>query len=204
MRHEEVIEKFTDRSNLPFICESSGDVYSKEETLGIGQIGMMLFQTLESLGLDGIDVLEIVGDKRTVVMRLSADRIIGNISGDKLDTDETLKLLEDIERDLGAEAEAVVEEEAAEVETEAVAVKEEVSVDLKGLSENINMILTEFLGDFAARVYRNQLKVLKMEETEVPMKRAKELIYALGNAASLMIGPTQSQEMTDRLLMLIK
>lgn len=197
MKYEDVINKFSNSGNVPFICESSGDVHSKEESLGIGQIGMMLFQTLETLGLEGLDVLEVVGEKRSVGMKISSGRIVGNISEEKKKTAEIISLLDEIEKNLSEE---IVEEE---VEVEAK-VKEEAIVDLKSLSENVNMILTEFLGDFAARVYRNQLKVLKIEEAEVPMKRAKELVYALGNAASLMIGPTQSQDMTDRLLMLIK
>lgn len=204
MKQEDVIKKFSGHGNTPFIYETDGGAYSIEGKSGdIDQIGTMLFQTLETLDIDDVGLLEVIGDKRSVVMKISSGRIIGTILDEKVKTDDVLKLLAEIERSLGAEVEAKEEVEVEEKAKEEVEVEEGV-VDLKGLSEKINLVLTEFLGDFAARVYRNQLKILSIEEKEIPMKKVKELVYALGDAASLMIGPTQSQEMTDRLLLLIK
>ncbi|HID31868.1 MAG TPA: hypothetical protein EYP24_00635 [bacterium (Candidatus Stahlbacteria)] len=182
-----MIKKFTTDVETPFIYDSSG-IYTQEDPSKIDQIGTMLLQTLETLGIDGVDLLEVVGNKRSVAMRVKQDLIIGNLTTGRVD--ELASRLDELEATLKAEK---VEEEV-----------EEAIVNLKELSRKVNMILTEFLGDFAPRVYRNQLKKLKLEEGELPLKKMKDLIYALGDAANLMIGPTQSQEMTDRLLMLIK
>ncbi|RKX70411.1 hypothetical protein DRP53_05085 [candidate division WOR-3 bacterium] len=188
MKPDEVVKKLSKEDNIPFIYESSGKVYCEVDAEKIDQIGTMLIQTLESLGIDGLDLLEVAGTKRSVAMRVAEGRIVGSIY-QKGTIEEIQARLDEIEKTLAAEGEAEVAE---------------ATLDLKALSEKINMILTEFLGDFAPRVYRNQLKVLGIEEGELALSKVKELIYALGNAASLMIGPTQSQEMTERLFMLIK
>ena len=72
--------------------------------------------------------------------------------------------------------------------------------------EKMKLIMADYLGDFTERIYNNQLKTHGISSTveELSPKDIRRLIATLTKAASMIIGPTKSRDMRNKLLELLR
>ena len=64
--------------------------------------------------------------------------------------------------------------------------------------------MKDYLGDFTERIFKNQLKAQRIKVEELYDTDARRLVFALGKAAGMIIGPSKGRDMTNKLLELLK
>jgi hypothetical protein len=69
---------------------------------------------------------------------------------------------------------------------------------------SMKTVMKDFLGDFTERIYKNQLKAQRINIDELFDDDARRLIFALGKAAGMIIGPSKGRDMTNKLLEILK
>ena len=172
----------------PFVVMRSGEttVSQRDEAIkdAISQITMVIFETISTIGNIKIDTIEILGDKKCVAIKLDEERAVGSL----FDRTEGL-VLGNIWR--------LIEELRGQT-TIVVTPKKKTKVKLDlDILEKIKTALNEYLGDFTERVYQNQLKTQNIKIDEFYDEDARRLIFALGKAAGMIIGPSKGNELTD-------
>jgi hypothetical protein len=106
--------------------------------------------------------------------------------------------------------EEVLEEPVQEPEPEpakevAEPVAEEAKVKIgTEVIDSMKSTMQNYLGDFTERILKNQLKAQRINLDELFDDDARRLIFALGKAAGMIIGPSKGREMTNKLLELLK
>ena len=99
-----------------------------------------------------------------------------------------------------AEAAAPPAEVTAEEKPEE---KPKVKIDASIL-DTMKDSMKDYLGDFTDRIFKNQLKAQRIKTEELYDADARRLIFALGKAAGMIIGPSKGHKMTNKLLELLK
>ncbi|MBN2619497.1 hypothetical protein JXB22_00285 [candidate division WOR-3 bacterium] len=103
------------------------------------------------------------------------------------------------------EKEAVVE---AKPEPEAKPIEPPKAIEKVKLEVNVldsmKAVMKDFLGDFTERIYKNQLKAQRINVSELFDDDARRLVFALGKAAGMIIGPSKGRDMTNKLLEILK
>jgi len=182
---------------LPFAVTKSGEtmVSQSGESLKskLAQVGTVIFETIGAVGRVKIDTLEIVGDAKTVVMDFEDENMLGSLFELKegtviTDVVNSLKTLK-----VEPHVEAVVKHEEAP--------KPALTINIL---DDIKAMLKEYVGDFADRIYQNQIKAQRIKTDEVHEEDARRLIFALGKAAGMIIGPSKGKELTNKLLAKLK
>ena len=64
--------------------------------------------------------------------------------------------------------------------------------------------MKDYLGDFTGRIFKNQLKAQRIKVEELYDDDARRLVFALGKAAGMIIGPSKGRDMTNKLLEILK
>jgi|GEM_PF-673687 len=70
--------------------------------------------------------------------------------------------------------------------------------------DTMKSTMNNYLGDFTERIFKNQVKAQRINIDELVDEDARRLIFALGKAAGMIIGPSKGREMTNKLLELLK
>jgi hypothetical protein len=100
-----------------------------------------------------------------------------------------------------AVVEAKPEPEAKPVESPKVTAKVKLGSDMLN---SMKTVMKDFLGDFTERIYKNQLKAQRINVDELFDDDARRLVFALGKAAGMIIGPSKGRDMTNKLLEILK
>jgi len=194
--NQEALNRLEEKGiGLPFAVSKTGEtsVSPKGEQLKskLSQVGTVIFETIGAVGRVKIDSIEIIGEMKSVIMELDDERLTGSVFEQKqgmavADVWNSLKELK-----VQPEAVAKVEEKPK------TALPSSVFDDIKAL-------LKDYVGDFADRIYQNQVKAQRIKIDECYEDDAKRLIFALGKAAGMIIGPSKGKDLTNKLLAKLK
>ncbi|MEO0189358.1 MAG: hypothetical protein ABIL18_00055 [candidate division WOR-3 bacterium] len=190
--NQEILDKFEERGlKIVFNVSKDGEAIVSKSGVGlkskISQTGVVIFETINAIGGVKIDTIEVIGANRGLLLEIGEDNLIGTLfERTETPTFENLwSLLREIK-----------EERAIGVKPEE---KPRVMLPPDILDE-FKKVLKEYLGDFADRIYQNQIKAQRINIEEVYEEDARRLIFALGKAAGMIIGPTKGKELTNKLL----
>ncbi|HEC78225.1 MAG TPA: hypothetical protein ENI34_03670 [candidate division WOR-3 bacterium] len=197
---EEFLNNYEEKGlPTPFIVEKSGnlDITQSGESLKkeIAQMATIIFETIGAVGDVKIDTIEMIGEEKGLVMELQDERIVGSLfsAPKEHNIEEIRELLGKLKEAAGAAGEG------------AAAPREKPKVKLEpGFLDQMKEILKDYLGDFTERIYKNQLKAQRIDVDEFYDDDARRLIFALGKAAGMIIGPSKGREMTNKLLEILK
>lgn len=190
--NQEILDKFEERGlKIVFNVSKDGEAIVSKSGVGlkskISQTGVVIFETINAIGGVKIDTIEVIGANRGLLLEIGEDNLIGTLfERTETPTFENLwSLLREIK-----------EERAVGVKPEE---KPRVMLPPDILDE-FKKVLKEYLGDFADRIYQNQIKAQRIKIEELYDEDARRLIFALGKAAGMIIGPTKGKELTNKLL----
>jgi len=183
----------------PFIVPKSGQLAITQSSESIkkeiSQMATVIFETIGAIGDINIDRVEMLGKTKGLIMSLDKDSLVGSL----FDRTEGLAL-----NDLWTLLEELKKQPAA-VPVVTAPQKEKKIVELEsGVLEEIKKILKDYLGDFTERVYKNQLKKQRIKVDQFYDEDVRKLIFTLGKAASMIIGPSKGGEMTKKMLEIVK
>jgi len=184
----------------PFIASKSGEVAITQsgESLKneISQMATVIYETIGAIGDIKIDRIEMMGEAKGLIMELDETSIKGSL----FEQNESVKL-----NDLWVLIRELKGEPVAVVEAREKPAKEKVKVKLESsVLDEMKTILKDYLGDFTERIYKNQLKGQRINIDEFYDDDARRLIFALGKAAGMIIGPSKGHILTNKLLELLK
>ncbi len=196
MNPTELIKKYEAQDFAQiFMLERSGELHaaSIEEKLrnDVNQIGVIIFETMAAIGQFPVDEIGVLGNDRGVLVKVADQRLV--ISTFKSDVDYAVvqERLGQLVGELSRPA-VVVEEKAVDVKIDA------------NILDRMKAECNTYLGDFADKIYQNQLKAQKVNSADVKVEDIKRLIFGLNKGASMIIGPKRAKEMTNKLLEFIK
>jgi hypothetical protein len=182
--------------SCPFSILRTGEIFITEQGESqkneLSQMATVIFETINAIGKVEIDTVEILGDKKGIIVDIADDRLVGSLFNrtPALDLQSAWALMSELK----------VHPSPV---TEAPKGKVRVKLDA-GIFDAIQTTLKEYLGDFAERVYQNQLKKQRINLDELYDDDARRFIFALGKAAGMIIGPTKGTELTNKLLKIVK
>lgn len=194
--NEEILNKIEDRGlGLPFIVKKDGETMTSRggETnkSKFSQTGTILFESIGAVGGIKIDVIEIIGNKQSLLCEISEDELIGHIYATA-----QMPILDNIWNAI-KEIRTKQKEEVVEVEKP----KEKFSPEFL---DQLKAIVQDYLGDFTERIYQNQLKAQRIKVEDLYEEDLRRFIFALGKAAGMIIGPTKGKDLTNKLLAKLK
>jgi hypothetical protein len=200
----------------------------------ISQLATVVFETIGAVGDIKVDRIEVHGEQKGLIMELDAGVMIGSFfdQAEGVSLDSYWTLLDELKsQPVGVveekprpvpEEKVIVEKAEAEIKAavpkeekvEEVAEKAEVSKEIPEAKAKVKLDAhiidemkeksKEFLGDFTERIYQNQIKAQRIKFEEFYDEDARRLIFALGKAAGMIIGPSKGREMTNKLLDVLK
>jgi len=177
-----------------FVASKSGktDVSVTGEPLKnkISQMATVIFETIGVIGEIKIDTIEMIGESKGLLMELEEKNFVGGLFNQA----ENLTL---------ANLWARISELKDQLTAAASRKRSEIKLEANVL-DKIRAIVGDYLGDFSERIYQNQLKKQNIKPEEFHDEDAHILIFGLGKAAGMIIGPTKGREMTNKLLALLK
>jgi hypothetical protein len=180
----------------PFSILRSGEIFITEQGESqrneLSQMATVIFETISAIGKINIDTVEILGDKKGIIVDIADDRLVGSLFNRTPSFD--LQSVWALMSELKVHPSPVV-----------AAPKEKLRVKLEAaIFDEIQATLKEYLGDFSERVYQNQLKKQRINVNELYDDDARRFIFALGKAAGMIIGPSKGTQLTNKLLKLLK
>ncbi len=183
----------------PFIVSRSGQIAITKNGESIkneiAQVATVIFETINAVGDITIDSVEMLGNTKGLIMKLDKDQLAGSLFGraEGLVLNDLRNLLEELREQPTPVAAVTAPQEK----------KEKLKLE-SGVLEEIKKILKDYLGDFAERVYKNQLKTQRIKVDEFHEEEARRLIFTLGKAAGMIIGPSKGEVMTKKMLEILK
>ncbi|MEO0228041.1 MAG: hypothetical protein ABIL70_08355 [candidate division WOR-3 bacterium] len=193
---DELLNKIEDRGlGLPFITQKDGETTTsktgEKQKQKFSQTATVVFETINALGGIKIDTLEIVGSNQSLLFDIGEGDLIGHIyaTSQKDVLDSIYNAIKEIRAHKKAEG---VEEEKP---------KEKFGPEFL---DQLKSIVQDYLGDFADRVFQNQLKAQRIKAEELYEEDIRRFIFALGKAAGMIIGPTKGKDLTNKLLAKLK
>jgi len=178
---------------MPFAASISGDALASDAAVAyreqIGQMAMVIFETLKALGEVKIEKIEIRGDRKSIIIKLNEDGLFGSIiePADDITRPELWNLLDGLRM-----------KPAATPAERRVALVDPVVLD------KIKTILGEYVGDFTDRIFQNQLKNQNIKVEELHAEDVRRIILALSKATSMIVGRSKGRELSKRLTELVK
>lgn len=202
---QELLNSFEEKGlSCPFIASKTGDlvVASSAESIKneIAQMTTVIFETIGAVGDIDIDKIEILADSKCLVLALDQENLMGSLFEQSEDViiDDIWSFLQELkEQSAGI---AVAEKEKPKEKPEE---KPKVIIDTSIL-DNMKDAMKDYLGDFTERIFKNQLKAQHIKVDELYDTDARRLVFALGKAAGMIIGPSKGRDMTNKLLELLK
>jgi len=191
---ESILNRYTEKGlSSCFVISRTGDIAVARDAEGkkdqLMQMALVVFETISAIGEIKVDAIEIVGASRGLIMQLGEESLLGSLFENRegVVIEELWTLLEDIKKRPVAP----------------VAERKQQLLEAATL-EKMKLIMADYLGDFTERIYNNQLKSQRINTEELSAKDMHRLIATLTKAASMIIGPTKSRDMRDKLLGLLR
>lgn len=178
-----------------FVISRTGDIAvaqsAEEKKNDLAQMAMIVFETLGAIGEIKIDRIEILGDTKGLIMELGEESLLGSLFENRegVAISELWDLLDSLKKRPGAPAKAP-ERKRQRLEASTL--------------EKAKEIMKDYLGDFTERIYKNQLKSQRINVDELYADDMRRLVATLAKAASMIIGPTKSRDMRNKLLKLLR
>ncbi len=193
---DELLNKIENRGlGLPFISKKDGETITskigEQQKQKFSQTATVVFETIGALGGIKIDTLEIVGSNQSLLFDIGEGDLIGHIyaTSQRGILDSIYNAIKEIR--IHKKVEGVEEEKP----------KEKYSPEFL---DQLKSIVHSYLGDFADRVFQNQLKAQRIKAEELYEEDIRRFIFALGKAAGMIIGPTKGKDLTNKLLAKLK
>ncbi len=193
---QELLNKIEDRGlGLPFIVKKDGETLTSKigetQKSKISQSATILFETIGALGGIKIDTLEIAGSNQSLLCDIEEEELIGHLYATA-----QVSMLNNIYN-------AIKEIKARR---QAVAIEEEKPKEKYApeFLDQLKSVVQEYLGDFADRIFQNQLKAQRIKLEELYEEDIRRFIFALGKAAGMIVGPTKGKDLTNKLLAKLK
>ncbi len=198
---QDLLNRFEEKGlSCPFIASKTGGVVvaSSAESIKneIAQMTTVIFETIGAVGDIDIDKIEILTDTKSLVLALDQENLMGSLfePTEGVTMDVIWSFLKELkEQSAGVE---VAEEKKVEE-------KPKVQIDASIL-DNMKNTMKDYLGDFTERIFKNQLKAQRIKVEELYDNDARRLVFALGKAAGMIIGPSKGRDMTNKLLEILK
>ncbi|MGB3478833.1 MAG: hypothetical protein WBB67_06705 [bacterium] len=226
---QELLNSFEEKGlSCPFIASKTGDlvVASSAESIKneIAQMTTVIFETIGAVGDIDIDKIEILADSKCLVLALDQENLMGSLFEQSEDVriDDIWSFLQELKEQSAGIAVAEKEkpkekpeekprekpeekprEKPGEKPKEKPEEKPGVIIDASIL-DNMKDAMKDYLGDFTERIFKNQLKAQRIKVEELYDTDARRLVFALGKAAGMIIGPSKGRDMTNKLLELLK
>ncbi len=209
---QDLLNRFEKKGlSCPFIASKTGGVVvaSSAESIKneIAQMTTVIFETIGAVGDIDIDKIEILTDTKSLALALDHENLMGSLfePTEGVTMDDIWSFLKELkEQSAGVEvAEEEKVEEKPKVEEKKVEEKPKVQIDTSIL-DNMKDTIKDYLGDFTERIFKNQLKAQHIKVEELYDDDARQLVFALGKAAGMIIGPSKGRDMTNKLLELLK
>lgn len=218
---QDLLNRFEEKGlSCPFIASKTGGVVvaSSAESIKneIAQMTTVIFETIGAVGDIDIDKIEILTDTKSLVLALDHENLMGSLfeQVEGVTIDDIWSSLKELkEQSAGvavAEEKEVKEKEVKGKEVKEKEVKEKkpeekpkVQIDASIL-DNMKDAMKDYLGDFTERIFKNQLKAQRIKVEELYDNDARRLVFALGKAAGMIIGPSKGRDMTNKLLEILK
>ncbi len=223
---QDLLNRFEKKGlSCPFIASKTGGVVvaSSAESIKneIAQMTTVIFETIGAVGDIDIDKIEILTDTKSLVLALDQENLMGSLfeQTEGVTIDDIWSSLKELkEQSAGvavAEEKEVKEKEVKGKEVKGKEVKEKevkekkpeekpkVQIDASIL-DNMKDAMKDYLGDFTERIFKNQLKAQRIKVEELYDNDARRLVFALGKAAGMIIGPSKGRDMTNKLLEILK
>ena len=218
---QDLLNRFEKKGlSCPFIASKTGGVVvaSSAESIKneIAQMTTVIFETIGAVGDIDIDKIEILTDTKSLVLALDQENLMGSLfeQTEGVTIDDIWSSLKELkEQSAGvavAEEKEVREKEVEEkkvrekeVEEKKPEKKPKVQIDASIL-DNMKDTMRDYLGDFTERIFKNQLKAQRIKVEELYDDDARRLVFALGKAAGMIIGPSKGRDMTNKLLEILK
>lgn len=184
-----------------FQCNNNGEVITSQAGAELknefSQMATVVFETIGAVGDIEVDRIEIVGEKKGIIMELKSDGLIGSLfqRTPDISMDGLWRLLDELKKHVPLPT------EKTKIETPGVKLR--VKVEPRVFDEMKERV-RGYLGDFTERIFKNQLKAQRINLDELYDEDVRRFILALGKAASMIIGPSKGHEMTNRLMTLLK
>lgn len=185
----------------PFLCDRSGEVVTSQAGAvfrnEFAQMATVIFETIGAIGDIKVDRIQILGEKKGIIMEMEGGRLTGTLFQCTPETaqEELWRLLGELKTRVPGHAEQGRERTAG--------VRPRAKIESR-IFEEMKERVREYLGDFTERVFKNQLKAQRINPDELHEEDVRRFILALGKAASMIIGPSKGHEMTNRLMSLLK
>jgi len=178
---------------MPFSVDRSGATLVADSTMAykeqLSQAALVIFETISALGEVKIGTIEIIGEKKGVVVDLDAEGLVGTI-------------FEPVEGRVPPEYWNLLRElrvkPAAAVPSQRLAMVDPVILD------KIKAILQDYVGDFTERIFQNQMKNQGIKIEELHNEDVRRLILALGKATSMIVGRSKGRDLSRKLIELVK
>lgn len=208
---QDLLNRFEKKGlSCPFIASKTGGVVvaSSAESIKneIAQMTTVIFETIGAVGDIDIDKIEILTDTKSLVLALDQENLMGSLfeqtEGVTID-DIWLSLKELKEQSAGVAVAEEKEVREKEVEEKKPEKKPKVQIDASIL-DNMKDTMRDYLGDFTERIFKNQLKAQRIKIEKLYDDDARRLVFALGKAAGMIIGPSKGRDMTNKLLEILK
>ena len=218
---QELLNSFEKKGlSCPFIASKTGDlvVASSAESIKneIAQMTTVIFETIGAVGDIDIDKIEILADSKCLVLALDQENLMGSLFEQSEDVaiDDIWSSLQELKEQSAGIAvaekakpkekpEEKPKEKPEEKPKEKPEEKPRAIIDASIL-DNMKDAMKDYLGDFTERIFKNQLKAQRIKVEELYDTDARRLVFALGKAAGMIIGPSKGRDMTNKLLELLK
>jgi hypothetical protein len=178
---------------MPFAASMSGETSVADTAAGykeqITQMAVVIFETINALGEVKIERIEIRGERKSIVMKLEKDGMLGAIldPADRVTRPELWRLLEEMT-----------------VKPAMTPAERRVALVDPAVLEKIKGILGEYVGDFTERIFQNQLRNQNIKTDELHAEDVRRVILALSKATSMIVGRSKGRELSKRLTELVK
>lgn len=210
---QELLNSFEEKGlSCPFIASKTGDlvVASSAESIKneIAQMTTVIFETIGAVGDIDIDKIEILADSKCLVLALDQENLMGSLFEQSEDVaiDDIWSSLQELKEQsagIAVAEKAKPKEKPEEKPKEKPEEKPRVIID-SSILDNMKDAMKDYLGDFTERIFKNQLKAQRIKVEELYDTDARRLVFALGKAAGMIIGPSKGRDMTNKLLELLK
>lgn len=155
----------------------------------ITQMGLVVQETISAIGEVKIERIEMVGDKRGIIMDLDAEGLVGTLF--EPDEGKVPVRYWDLIKEL-------------RVKPAAVAPLRRMAIVDAAILDKIKAILQDYVGDFTERIYKNQMKNQGINVDELHAEDVRRLILALAKATSMIVGRSKGRELSKKLTELVK
>ena len=155
----------------------------------ITQMALVVQETISAIGEVKIERIEMVGDKRGIIMDLDAEGLVGT-------------LFEPAEGKVPVRYWDLIKE--LRVKPAAVAPLRRMAIVDATILDKIKAILQDYVGDFTERIYKNQMKNQGINVDELHAEDVRRLILALAKATSMIVGRSKGRELSKKLTELVK